>query len=217
MTLLKLNKHTLQEAVDRALDVLRDGGIIAYPTETFYGLGVKFDVPDSLERLYDLKKRPKEKAMPLIIGDRSLLRMIVSEKWIENVPPVADPLIRRFWPGPLTLLFPAKQGLSEYLTADTGKVAARVPGESFALHLATRAGFPITATSANISGKPPAINTADVTGYFGDALDLVIDGGPTPGGLPSTIVDVSGDMLEIVREGAINRKEIEKILRNTQG
>ncbi len=215
MTLLKLNKHTLQEAVDRALDVLRDGGIIAYPTETFYGLGVKFDVPDSLERLYDLKKRPKEKAMPLIIGDRSLLRMIVSEKWLENVPPVADPLIRRFWPGPLTLLFPAKQGLSEYLTADTGKVAARVPGESFALHLATRAGFPITATSANISGKPPAINTADVTGYFGDALDLVIDGGPTPGGLPSTIVDVSGEKLEIVREGAISRKDVERILRGS--
>jgi L-threonylcarbamoyladenylate synthase len=114
-----------------------------------------------------------------------------------------------FWPGPLTLILPAKENVSEYITAGTHTVAVRKPGKSFALRLAQTARFPITATSANISGLPPARDSEAVLGYFGDRIDLIIDAGPTPGGLPSTIVDARGSALKILREGVIGRKSLE--------
>lgn len=210
MTRLWLGETLTETAVGKAFEVLQKGGIIAYPTETFYGLGVKFDIHESLKKLYELKKRPEEKAMPLIIGDTGSLRKIVSEKWIEDIPSTVKSLMDRFWPGPLTLLVPAMEGLSPYLTANTGKVAVRIPGESFALGLAKKAGIPITATSANLSGMPPAERAEEVVRYFGGGIDLLIDGGRTTGGSPSTIVDVSEGRIDIVREGAISRDRIEK-------
>lgn len=204
---IAIKENNTDEAVSKAIDVLQGGGIIAYPTETFYGLGVKFDMPDALKRLYELKKRPHEKAMPVIIGDSRLLSEVVDEEWLMNIPPSAKSLMSRFWPGPLTLLLPAKRGLSECLTANTGKIAVRIPGESFALHLAKNAGFPITATSANISGMPSAEDAEMVKRYFDGGIDMLINGGQTAGGTPSTIVDVLEE--KIVREGAISRKEIE--------
>jgi len=208
----KLNEAGIDEAVNEAIVVLLRGGIIAYPTETFYGLGVKFDMPGSLKCLYELKKRPAEKAMPVIIGHRGLLSMLVPEEWLAHLPNEAQSLMDRFWPGPLTALFPAKKGLSEFLTAATGMIAVRVPGESFALRLAKKAGFPLTATSANLSAMPPAVNAEEITHYFGERLDLIIDGGQARGGLPSTIVDATGAGIRIVREGAILRREIEHCL-----
>lgn len=193
---------------DKAIDILRGGGIVAYPTETFYALGVKFDLQDSLRKLYELKKRPHEKAMPLIIGDRGLLPAIVSAEWLANIPPAARLLMDSFWPGPLTLLLPASEGLSEYLTANTGLIGVRIPGESVALELAKEAGFPITATSANISSQPSAENADMVRGYFGDGIDLLIDGGQAAGGLPSTIVEVSGGAIKLIRKGVITCDKI---------
>lgn len=206
---IAIKENNTDEAVSKAIDVLHSGGIIAYPTETFYGLGVKFDMPDALKRLYELKKRPHEKAMPVIIGDSGLLSEVADEEWLKNIPLTARSLMDEHWPGPLTLLFPAKEGLSEHLTAGTGRIAVRVPGESFALCLAKKAGFPITATSANISGMPPAENAEMVKRYFDGGIDMLIDGGQTAGGTPSTIVNVSEEKIKIVREGAISRKEIE--------
>jgi L-threonylcarbamoyladenylate synthase len=210
MISLALDKDKIDEALSKAVDILRKGGIIAYPTETFYALGVKCDLPRSLKRLYELKKRPREKAMPVIIGRRTALSGIVSPECLEHIPPFVQTFMDRFWPGPLTLLFPAQEGLPEDLTAGTGMIAVRMPGESFALRLAHHAGFPITATSANLSGTPPADSAEMVIHYFDKGIDLVIDGGRTPGGLPSTIVDVSGGKVVIVREGAITRDEIEQ-------
>lgn len=204
--------NNTNEAIHETVSVLQKGGIVAYPTETFYALGVRFDMEESLRRLYELKMRPKEKAMPVIIGSRELLSDIVSDKWLKNIPMTAKSIMDRLWPGPLTLLFPAKEGLSEYLTANTGMIAARIPGESFAFHLAERAGFPITATSANLSGMPPADSAEDVIRYFGDSIDIVVDEGPTQGGLPSTIVDVSEGKIRIVREGLITRNDIKKVI-----
>ena len=185
-----------------ALAVLASGGIVAYPTETFYGLGVKYDMEDSLESLYVIKKRPREKAMPLIIGNRALLSSLT-----DSVSTAAESLIERFWPGPLTLLFRAREGLSHFITAGTGKVAVRIPGKSFALDLAKTAGFPITATSANPSGLPPARDAETVAEYFGTRIDLIIDTGPTAGTLPSTIVDTEAG-IEIVREGVIRKEAL---------
>ncbi|HWR57351.1 MAG TPA: L-threonylcarbamoyladenylate synthase [Thermodesulfovibrionales bacterium] len=216
MIYMKLDKYEAGGAADEAISVLQNGGVIAYPTETFYGLGARFDAVASLQRLYELKRRPAEKAMPLIIGGMELLPMVVSEKWLNSIPRIVRLIMENFWPGPLTLLLPAKEGLSGYLSADTGKVAVRVPGESFALHLARRAGFPITATSANLSGKPPADKADEVLKYFGDEIDLLIDSGATPGGLPSTIVDASEGSATIVREGAIEKNHLESFVRNIQ-
>jgi L-threonylcarbamoyladenylate synthase len=199
--LLKLHRKNNSQAFVSAIRILEKGGIIAYPTETFYALGVKFDLLGSLGNLYEIKKRPREKALPLIIGKREMLGLVadpVSKKTLS--------LMDRFWPGPLTLILAAKENLSEYLTAGTHTVAVRIPGRSFALDLARAVDFPITATSANISGMPPAQDAATVVQYFGNAIDLVIDGGRTPGGNPSTIADVTGKDFQILREGAIGKE-----------
>lgn len=200
MVLLKVTVTNLLEVLNTAVETLKTGGIVAYPTETFYGLGVKFDLEQSLERLYEIKQRPKDKAMPLIIGEKRLLASLAS-----SINSAAESLINGFWPGPLTLLVPAEENVSEWLTAGTRKVAVRIPGESFALRLARHAGFPITSTSANISGLPPARDAATVRKYFSDDIDLIVDGGESPGGLPSTIVDTTGNGMRIAREGAIGR------------
>lgn len=198
---MKLTDNTLDQVLHTAVDILQHGGIIAYPTETFYGLGVKFDMEDSLKRLYEIKQRPKEKAMPLIIGNKGLLSIIAA-----SVNNTAISLMDRFWPGPLTLIFHARENLSEFITAGTHTVAVRIPGESFALHLARFASFPITATSANLSGQPPAQDVETVLGYFGDTIDLLVDSGPASDGLPSTIVDITSEKIKILRDGAIKKE-----------
>ncbi|MGB9715854.1 MAG: L-threonylcarbamoyladenylate synthase [Thermodesulfovibrionales bacterium] len=203
MERLILSEKNREFILNRAIEALEKGGIVAYPTETFYGLGVKFDIEDSLKRLYEIKKRQKYKAIPLIVGDKGLLPLIT-----EFIDTRAFLLMEKFWPGPLTLILLAKRDISYYITAGTGKVAVRIPGESFALDLAKKANFPITATSANLSGFPPARDADTVINYLGNFIDLIIDGGHTPGGLPSTIVDVTGERIKIVREGAINKELI---------
>ncbi|MCL4492684.1 MAG: L-threonylcarbamoyladenylate synthase [Nitrospirae bacterium] len=194
--LLKLTRENLEEALYRSSAVLERGGIIAYPTETFYGLGVKYDIEPALRKLYFVKQRPKEKAMPLIIGSVERLSLLT-----DFMSDAARELIRRFWPGPLTIIFEARRGLSEYIVSGN-RVAVRIPGESFALELARVSGFPITATSANISGMPPADSVQMVQDYFDGSLDLIIDAGKTAGVLPSTIVDATGGELKLLRRGA---------------
>jgi L-threonylcarbamoyladenylate synthase len=197
MNIIRVNEKNIKDILTEAVRILEKGGIIAYPTETFYGIGAKFDLEASLKRIYELKSRPPEKAMPLIIGQRQTLSVLAS-----HINDKALRLMERFWPGPLTILLPANKTLSEYIVSE-GKVAVRIPGESFALSLAKTAGFPITATSANLSGMPPAEDAETVIKYFGENIDLIIDGGKTPGGLPSTIVDTTEDEIKILRQGAI--------------
>jgi L-threonylcarbamoyladenylate synthase len=177
-------------------------GIIAYPTETIYGLGARYDDEQALQRLYELKKRPSDKTIPLIIGDASDLEFLV-----EYVTDSAKKLISRFWPGPLTLIFRAKTGLSSLITCNSN-IALRIPGDSFALRLVREAGLPITATSANISGMPPALSAATAAEYFGAGLDLIVDGGKCRYNQPSTIVDVTASDFRILREGSIRISDL---------
>jgi L-threonylcarbamoyladenylate synthase len=200
MELIKITPANVKQAICTAIGTLEQGGIVAYPTETYYGLGVRFDREDTLEKLYIIKQRPKLKAIPLIIGDRKLLSLLttdISEKALF--------LMDRFWPGPLTFLLPAQKKLSECITSGTRKVAVRIPGESFALRLAQSADFPITSTSANPSGLSPAQDAGTVVRYFQDKIDLVIDGDRSPGRDPSTLIEVIGDKVIILREGAIKK------------
>jgi L-threonylcarbamoyladenylate synthase len=203
MEILRLPETDLSEVLDRSSALLDKGKIIAYPTETLYGLGARYDREEALKHMSSLKRRPRDKAMPLIIGSRALLPLVT-----PAIPPLAQLLMDLFWPGPLTLIMVARENLSGFITAGTGKVAVRIPGKSFAYDLAVRLAFPITATSANISGMPPAETAAAAISYFGNSLDIVIDCGKMPGSSPTTIVDVTGTELRIVRQGIIPAEEI---------
>jgi L-threonylcarbamoyladenylate synthase len=191
-----------EETLGTAVESLIKGGIIACPTETFYGLCARYDDNSALMKIYELKRRPEYKAMPLIIGSVDQLPIVT-----EDINEIARKLMARFWPGPLTLLFTARKGLSQFITFN-GKIAIRIPGESFALKLAKAAGMPITSTSANISGMPPTTNAAMVARYFGKGPDIIVDGGESGGGKPSTIIDVTGRKYKIIREGAISHSDI---------
>lgn len=203
MEILKPSELGLDNTIGRLRQMLDNAGIIAYPTETFYGLGVKYDKDKALERLYQLKQRPLGKAMPLIIGRTGLLSLLT-----PVISPLAELLMAKFWPGPITLIFEASGKLSPYVTAGTGKVAVRIPGQSFALDLARHLDYPITATSANITTMPPAETADEVIACFGSDVNAVVAFGRTPGKTPSTIVDVTGTEVKIVRQGMISSEEI---------
>ncbi len=193
-----------QEAIRATIEALNAGNVVAYPTETFYGLGVRYDNADALRRLYDLKNRPANKPFPLIIGHRHQLNALV-----RGITDLHIQLMSSHWPGPLTVLFEAADGLSPYIVGANGKVAIRLPAESFALELARSAAFAITATSANPSGMPPPTMASEVLSYFGSGIDVLIDGGTTSGGLPSTLVDVTEGTLKILRQGRVQLKKEE--------
>ncbi|MBF0566222.1 MAG: threonylcarbamoyl-AMP synthase [Nitrospirae bacterium] len=198
---IDLCDHRLRHE-DRVLEVavrtLREGGLVAFPTETFYGLGVRYDDHDALSRLYELKRRPAGSPFPLILGRQSGLYALT-----DDVGPGLCELIAKHWPGPLTILFKARLGLPAYILSEEGKIAVRVPGESFALRLAKVADFAITATSANPSGLPPANSAPMVLEYFDGLIDCVVDGGETTVREPSTIVDVVEGKVVVIRQGRV--------------
>ncbi len=212
MNVISLDSTCMQEALREASMTMASGGVVCFPTETFYGLGARYDDLAACEKLYRLKGRPHEKALPLIVGARQTLGAVAGPAGeIEAL------LMDRFWPGPLTILFHARPDLPAFVTGGRpGRVAVRIPGRSFALALARSVGYPITATSANLSGMPAAERPDDVRRYFDDRPDLLIDGGRTPGGLSSTIVEVREGVVEVVRQGAVSRDAIALVL-HSQG
>lgn len=182
-----------KDAIERAAAIVRGGGVVAYPTETFYALGASAENEGARERLFALKGREAQKLLPVIVADVDALARLAA------LSARALSLAERFWPGPLSLVLPRKSG--------RGTIAVRVSGCRAARELAAAAG-PLTATSANRSGEPPATTAAAVEAVFGDALDLVLDGGPTPGGLPSTLVDLTSDEPVLLRKGAVDFQEV---------
>jgi L-threonylcarbamoyladenylate synthase len=189
-----------------AAAVLRRGGLVAYPTETFYGLGALASLPAALERLAAAKLRPEGKALPLVAADEATAFSL----WRE-VPGDARILARTFWPGPLTLVAPAAPGVPGPVTSE-GTVAVRIPGGALARELCRHAGGAVVSTSANPSGGPPPVEAEALDPGLLDRIDLVLDGGRTPGGLPSTVVELSGDGPRLVRAGAVPWAEIEAAL-----
>lgn len=184
------------EEIAFAVEALRRGEVVAYPTETSYGLAVNAFDELALRRIADLKEREAGKAISvLVVGDLMLRRLA------REVPPAARKLMARHWPGPLTIALPARRGLPRMLVQD-GCVAVRESPEPTARGLCEAFGAPITATSANLAGQPALCDPHEVDEAFGGRV-RVLDGGVTPGGAPSTLVRVRGSRVEVLRQGAI--------------
>ena len=193
----------LHQDLTSALLVLKQGGVVAFPTETYYGLAVDPFNSQAVERLFLLKQRPSAKPILVLIDRQERLSDLCAE-----IPGQFQPLLDRFWPGPLTLIFPALPDLSPPLTAGTGTVGVRISSHPLALAFCALAGGAITATSANLSGLRPAASEHEVLVQFGTHLDWLVKGGATQGGLASTIVAADRGGLRLVREGVIPFGEI---------
>jgi L-threonylcarbamoyladenylate synthase len=200
-TIERYEPATVPMLADSVRRVLEKGGLIALPTESFYGLAVAPSDEQALARLWQIKGRSKGKPILVLIGDASQVRPLV-----QSIPSAATILMEAFWPGPLTIVFPAAIGLSDAVTAGTGSVGIRLSAWQPLCDLLHRVG-PVTGTSANREGMPPPTTAEEVRNSLGDTLDLIVDAGPTPGGRPSTVIDVRGS-IRIIRDGAIDRDAI---------
>jgi L-threonylcarbamoyladenylate synthase len=184
------------EALAAAVRVLRAGGLVAFPTETFYGLGADALDVDAVARVFRAKGRPPEKPLLVLVDSLAMARTIVAE-----IPPRVEDLLARYWPGPLTVVLRARSHVP--VTAATGTVGVRIPGHAVAWGLVQAAGVPITAPSANPHGRSSPRTADEVRRGLGASVDLVLDGGPTPGGRPSTVVDATVVPLRVLRAGAV--------------
>jgi len=189
--------------------VIARGGIIAFRTDTFYGLGADPLNREAVLKLKELKGREDHKPILVVISERDQL-----ERFIVNRTPAFDVLAERFWPGPLTLIGKAAPGLPPELTAGTETVGVRMPDDDSVRALVRGCGGAVTATSANLSNQAPAKTAADARDYFGDLIDLIVDGGPARTDLPSTVVDVSNVEPQLVREGVIPWSDIQTALQS---
>lgn len=190
-----------KDTIPRALHVLAAGGLVAFPTDTVYGVGALAFDGKAIESIYAAKDRPLEKAIPILIGDlEDLARVAV------HVPDTAHRLAARFWPGPLTILVPKRTSLPSSVSA-TSTVGVRVPDHATARALLRAAG-PMAVTSANISGEQSPVTAQGVLEQLGGRIPLIIDGGRTPGGVPSTLVDCTAPELKILRAGPLTLEEL---------
>ena len=187
--------------LERAVAVLRAGGLVAYPTDTVYGLGVDPSNDEAVGKLFAAKRRAADQSTPLLIASPRDLTSVVAA-----VPDVARRLIGAFWPGGLTIVLRRAPAFRSRAVGDT--VGLRVPDHALPRELVQLLGGPVTGTSANVSGGPEPLTADDVRSQLGDAVDLVIDGGRCPGGIPSTVVDCTVEPPRVVREGAISRIEL---------
>jgi len=190
-----------------AAGVLREGGVVALPTDTVYGIAVALATPGGIERLYRAKKRPLDKAVMLLLDDAAQAARA------GRITPAAAALAAACWPGGLTVIVPQRPDVPwpAVLTGGSATIGLRVPDHDAPRTLARSVG-PLPTTSANVSGVPEATDAAGIVAQLGDAIDLVLDGGPAPGGLASTIVDCTGAQPTILRVGAVPAETVAAIL-----
>ncbi|WP_456384628.1 L-threonylcarbamoyladenylate synthase [Desulfolithobacter sp.] len=192
-------EKAIAKQVEQAVSILRQGGVVAFPTETYYGLAVDPFNDQALKSLFTLKKRASDKPVLVLVREPEEIRSLVA-----SVPPVYEQLISMFWPGPLTLVFPARPSLSRRLTGGTGTIGIRQSPHPVAMALTTAFGGPITATSANISGQPPACSADMVRSGCHIKPDFILNGGRTTGSCGSTLVSLDREgQLWCLREGML--------------
>jgi len=196
----------MQQQVDEAVSILKRGGLVAFPTDTVYGLGAWGNHRQAVERIYQLKERPRNMPLPLLLASASQISEVA-----DPVPQIAWLLASKFLPGALTIVLPRSKSVPDFITAGGITVAIRIPAHPIPVALVQGLGAPIVGTSANLSGKPSSLTADEVYSQFSDKIDLVIDGGRCLGGKESTIVDVTGEVPVVLREGAISREELEQV------
>jgi L-threonylcarbamoyladenylate synthase len=203
----------MNEPADRAMilaaEVIQAGGVVVYPTDTLYGLGVNAWNSEAVHRVQAIKGRPETKPVLVIVDTpRAALNLT------DEVTEAGRSLMASFWPGPLTLLFRCGPNVPGAVTRESGKIAVRVPSNRVCLRLCELAGCPVTSTSANISGEAVPGSVQEIERALGPGVDLFIDGGVLPRSLPSTLVDVSGPVPRLVREGVISYEELKRVVSN---
>jgi L-threonylcarbamoyladenylate synthase len=201
--IVKIDPAHPEKAFSRCRDVIRAGGVVVYPTDTLYGLGADPRNPGAIRKLFSIKGRQADQPILLLIEDQTEVH-----DWASEITPGAEGLMKKFWPGPLTLVFKAKPEVMTELTGGTGTIGLRVPGNSLTRQLLASLGTALTGTSANISSRQSPRTAQEAAEAIGGMVDMVLDGGRTEGGNPSTVVDVSADEPKVIREGAISSREI---------
>jgi L-threonylcarbamoyladenylate synthase len=197
-----------ERAREVAARAIAAGGVLAFRTDTFYGLGADPFNPHALQKIYAHKGREEGKPLLVIISDAE-----VAERLIESQSKLFDAFARRHWPGPITLVGTSREGVPRELTAGTGTIGVRLPDDEGVRNFVRAVGGALTATSANPAGQAAARTAREVANYFPKGLDLIIDSGPARGGLPSTVLDVSGPTARLIREGALMKEELTETLR----
>ncbi len=197
---------SVRQQVEEGISLLKGGGLVAFPTDTVYGLGACANLPEAVEKVYQVKGRPHRMALPLLLADISQITEVA-----YPVPEVAWLLARSFLPGALTMVLPKAASVSDIISGGGQTVAIRVPAHPFPVALARGLGAPIVGTSANLSGRPSPLSADEVNRQLGDTIELIIDGGRCPGGMESTVVDVTGEVPVVLREGAISKEELRQV------
>ncbi len=193
-------------AIEEAMTVLLNGGIVAFPTDTVYGIGTDATNPSAVKKLYEIKQRSPEKAIPVLIHNLKILGSMV-----KTIPPAIEPILEAFWPGSITIVF--QKHLHTLRAVSSGEtLGVRIPSNMISLGLISMVCRPLATTSANISGQMPATTAQQVQNYFGDQIDLILDGGPTPGVTVSTVLSAATEPFEILREGDITREKLRALL-----
>jgi L-threonylcarbamoyladenylate synthase len=197
----------IETQIKKAVSILKNGGVVAYPTDTVYGLGACMTDVAAVDRIFQVKGRPKGMALPVLLADRNQIKEIVI-----SVSPRAQRLADEFFPGALTIILPKSAVVPDIITGGGKTVAFRIPNHPVPLALINGLGKPIVGTSANLSGQPSALTAMEVQAQIGDKIDMVIDGGKCPGGIESTVIDLSGEKPIVRRQGAISIEKLRKIL-----
>jgi L-threonylcarbamoyladenylate synthase len=196
----------MMKQIKEGISILQKGGVIAFPTDTVYGLGASFDDIAAIERIFNLKRRQGDKGLPLLVADEQQMAEVVA-----FVPMLAEKLLKSFKTGRLTLVLEKADSVPDTVTGGRNTVAVRITAHPVAQALIKGLSKPLIATSANFSGQKSALTAAEVSRQFGDKVDLVIEDIGGNQGIASTIVDVSRGIPEVLRQGVINREEIEKV------
>ncbi len=200
------------DRIHRAVERLRQGGLVAFPTDTLYALGADAFNSQAVQRVFRAKHRPPDMGLPLLLSDSDMLPQVATD-----VPPIAKALADRFWPGSLTILLPKSVKVSDMVTGGHNTVAVRVPDHALALELIAALGNPITGTSANVTGGPDPVTPQHVREQMGASCDMVLDDGKAELGVSSTIIDLATARPTLVRAGAIPWEDIEPFLMASAG
>lgn len=189
--------------IEKAAQFILNGEVIAHPTETIYGLAADVFNKKAVKKIYDLKMRDYGLPIAIIVANTNMLREL-----IIGIPERVEVLMRRFWPGPLTILFQVNDSFPKSLVTNTGKVGVRISSDPITAALVSKVGRPITTTSANRSGFPPSLHVKHVKKYFGNRIPCIIDGGECEPSRGSTVVDVAEETMRIIREGMVAADEV---------